>query len=105
MLEINASFTNGETWKLGETIHFWIGVECIEHPKLGGCIPEEDVQHVSIVSFMVVRMMTLRSVFLRGDPLTLPQTYSDLLCYVEVMNHKFHLSSEGRPIDVCLISD
>lgn len=42
--------------------------------------------------------MTLRSVFLRGDPLKLPTTYSDFIALFDMMNLKSIFRRRGDPL-------
>lgn len=42
--------------------------------------------------------MTLRSVFLRGDPLKLPITYSDFIALFDMMNLKSIFRRRGDPL-------
>ena len=42
--------------------------------------------------------MTLRSVFLRGDPLKLPSTYSDFIALFDMMSLKSIFRQRGNPL-------
>lgn len=49
--------------------------------------------------------MTLRSVFLRGDPLKLPSTYSDFIALFDMMSLKSIFRQRGEPTDDFFMSD